>query len=223
MAEQPVVMKPKVDPTKVKVAFRLPGQNEPLQKPARNAAASATKVNEGKRSFGQKLTEYAFGEEIEKPGNYIWKSYLEPTGKRVANDIVEHFLQLVKHTFQRWIWHGKILDDGKWMDRTSFSRISSGQTEPIKARVMMSPVKELTFETRADALNVLENLKGIMKEEGGMVTVRDYYETGGQPGLCESGVSSTSGWRNLDKVEVKEQPDGSGWILTLPRPINLKQ
>ena len=28
MAEQPVVMKPKVDPTKVKVAFRLPGRSK---------------------------------------------------------------------------------------------------------------------------------------------------------------------------------------------------
>ena len=216
MAEHPILMEGK----KFNILVRPQGQN---QKPKESVVNDAPKVSDPKKSIGQRLSKYAFGEEVEDPGKYIYKSYLEPTGKRVANDIVEYFLQMIKHTFQRWIWNGKILDDGKWMDRTSYSRISSGGNQPIKAAVLQSPVKELTFSTQADAENVLAELKGTIEHEGGAVSVRQYYEASGCPQLCESGVSSSSGWTNLSKAEVKAQPDGSGFYISLPRPVSLTQ
>ena len=215
MAEHPVIMETK----QVKVLVKHPDQ-----KPAKDAVVNtAPKVSDPKKTVAQRLSEYAFGEEIDQPGKYIWTSYLEPTGKRVANDIVEHFLLMIKHAFQRWIWHGKILDDGNWRgDRTSFSNYSR-RNEPIKAAVMMSPVKELTFNTQADAERVLAELKGTIEHEGGAVTVRQYYEASGCANLCEAGVSSSSGWTNLSKAEVKPQPDGSGYVINLPRPVSLSQ
>jgi hypothetical protein len=209
MAEHPVIMENK----QIKVFVRTPGQQN-----KESVVDSVPEVREGKKSFGQKLSAYAFGEEVANPGEYIWKSYLEPTGKRVANDIVEHFLLMVKHTFQRWIWKGKILDDGKWVDRTSFSNISR-QPQQIQAMVMMSPVKELTFATLADANNVLNILKKDVQENG-MTTVRDYYEYSGHPELCGDGSASSSGWRSLDGVEAKPNPDG-GYTLSLKRPVSL--
>ena len=128
---------------------------------------------------------------------------------------------MIKHTFQRWIWDGKILDDGKWGgDRTSYSNYSK-RNEPIRAMVKLSPVKELTFDTRAKASRVLSELKQTIIDENGSVTVRQYYEMAGVPQLCESGVSSSSGWTNLDKAEIKEQPDGDGFYIDLPRPVSL--
>lgn len=217
MAEHPIIMEQK----QLNLKINRPGQQTVTRTPTESVVTTAPKVSDGKETFGQRLSEYAFGEKVAEPGKYIWKSYLEPTGKRVANDIVEHFLLLLKHTFQRWIWNGKTLDDGKWMDRTSFSKISSGQ-EPIKARVMMSPVKELTFATRLDAEKVLNHLKGVIQNDKA-VTVREYYESGGCPELCGDGTASSSGWDNLNKVEIKEQPDGSGFTLNLPRPMDLSK
>ena len=213
MAEHPIIM----DQKQLKLTINRPGQQK---QQTESVVATAPQVSEGKRTVSQKISKYAFGEEVAEPGKYIWKSYLEPTGKRVANDIVEHFLLLLKHTFQRWIWNGKTLDDGKWMDRTSFSRISSGN-EPIKAMVMMSPVKELTFASRLDAEKVLNHLKGVIQRDEA-VTVREYYECGGRPELCGDGTASSSGWTNLNKVEIKEAPDGNGFSLNLPRPQSLK-
>jgi len=217
MAEQPVIMKNKQE---YKVLVKNPAMQH---KTKESVVDDAPEVAEPKKTVAQRLSAYAFGEEIAEPGKYIWKSYLEPTGKRVANDIVEHFLLMLKHTFQRWIWNGKTLDDGKWGgDRTSFSNISR-KNEPIKAMVMSSPVKELTFGTRAEADRVLNELKNTISEEGGCVTVRQYYEISGVPQLCEAnGVSSSSGWKNLDKTEIKDRPDGNGFYLTLPTPISLK-
>lgn len=196
-----------------------PGQQQSKQNPV---VEDAPKVADGKPTVAQRLSKYAFGEEVAEPGTYIWKSYLEPTGKRVANDIVEYFLQLIKHTFQRWIWNGKILDGGE-KDRTSFSRISSGGGGKIQAAVMMSPVKELTFNTQLDAENVLKELKYNIDQDGA-VTVRTYYEASNLPNLVEAnGVSSSSGWTDLSKAEIKAQPDGSGYYITLPRPKSLSQ
>ena len=188
MAEHPVVLDSK---KQVKILVRQPGQPTPQKE---SVVDTAPAVQEPKKTVGQKLSEYAFGEEVARPGKYVWDSYLAPTGKRVANDIVEHFLLMVKHTFQRWIWNGKTLDDGKFMDRTSFSNYSRG-SEPIKAMVMMSPVKELTFATLKDANRVLQELKYTAEQENGYVTVRQYYEASGRPELIDpNGVSSTSGW-----------------------------
>lgn len=215
MAEHPVIM----DNKQLKVFIKKPGEQDRTIK--ESVVETTPKVSEPKKTVAQRLSAYAFGEEVEKPAEYVWKSYLEPTGKRVANDIVEYFLQMIKHTFQRWIWHGKILDDGKFGDRTSFSNYS--KQEPIKAMVKLSPVKELTFATRIEASKVLDELKATAENEGGYATVRQYYEASGTPQLCESGVSSSSGWSKgmLNKVEIIEQPDGDGFCLKLPRPMSL--
>ena len=218
MAEHPVILDNK---KQVKVLVRQPGP--PAAKVKESVVENAPDVAEPKKTIAQTLSKYAFGEEIAEPGKYILKSYLEPTGKRVANDIVEHFLMMVKHTFQRWIWNGKTLDDGKFMDRTSFSNYSKG-SEPIKAMVMMSPVKELTFQTLKDANRVLQELKYTAEQENGYVTVRQYYEASGRPELIDAnGVSSTSGWssQTLSKIEsAKDAPDG-GYQIPLPRPQSL--
>jgi len=216
MADHPVIM----DSKQIKVSLQQPGKQAPQKDPV---VETLPGVSDPKKTLAQRLSKYAFGEEVESPGKYIYTSYLEPTGKRVANDIVEYFLLMIKHTFQRWIWKGKILDDGKWggrMDRESFSNISR-RNEPIKASVMVGPVKELTFNTQRDAECVLQELRDTIREED-QVTVRQYYEASGRPELVESsGVSSSSGWKSLDKVTVDPQPDGSGYYIKLPRPISL--
>jgi hypothetical protein len=219
MAEHPIFMNGK----KFNVLVNKPNQQQTQQPSKDPVVNSAPKVSDGKPTVAQRLSKYAFGEEVAEPGKYVWQSYLEPTGKRVANDIVEYFLQLIKHTFQRWIWNGKILDDGNWKDRASYSRISSGSGNgPIQASVMMSPVKELTFNTEMDARKVLGELKDTIERDG-MVTVRQYYEASSVPQLCEGGTSSSSGWKNLSKAEIKSPPDGSGYVISLPRPVSLSQ
>lgn len=222
MAEHPIVMENK---QQVKILVKQPGQNV-RHETKKSVVESGVEVSEPKKTVAQRLSAYAFGEEIQEPGKYIFKSYLEPTGKRVANDVVEHFLTMIKHTFQRWIWgiNAKLPDDGKYYDRTSFSN-SSRQPQQIKAMVTLSPVKELTFETYEDAERVLNELKYTAQEENGVVTVRQYYEASGQPGLVESnGVSSSSGWK-LDMLKRIEKPlpqaDKNGFYIPLPKPISL--
>lgn len=219
MAEHPVILDNK---KQVKILVRQPGQPQTHKEAVVNEAPA---VADPKKTVAQKLSAYAFGEEVAQPGKYILDAYLKPTGQRVANDMVERLLMTIKHMFQRWIFglNAKLPDDKWGGDRTSFSNISR-RNEPIKAMVMMSPVKELTFATQADAERVRADLMETAKEENGVVTVRQYYESSGRPELVEAnGVSSSSGWKEemIKKIEVKAQPDGSGYYLTMPKPISL--
>lgn len=218
MAEHPI---PLNDTKPVKILIRQPGSEGVVPAQSQSVVDSKPEAKDPKKTVAQKVSKYAFGEEVAQPGKYIFDSYLAPTGKRVANDIVEHFLLLLKNTFQRWIWNGKTLSSDGWnVDRTSFSNYSR-RNEPIKASIMMSPVKELTFGTQADAEKVLASMRQTMEKENGMVTVREYYETSGCPELVESsGVSSSSGWKDLSKASVKANPDG-GYSISLPRPVSL--
>ena len=209
MAEHPVIM----DNKQVKILVRQPNPNAAHSQKA-SVVENSVEVSEPKKTISQKLSKYAFGEEVQEPG------------KRVANDVVEHFLTMIKHTFQRWLWgvNAKLPDDGKYYDRTSFSN-SSRQPQQIKAMVTLSPVKDLTFETYEDADRVLNELKYTAENENGIVTVRQYYEASGQPGLVESnGVSSSSGW-TLDMLKRIEKPlpssDKNGFYIPLPKPISL--
>ena len=218
MAEHPVIMENK----QLKVFVNTPGSGTATNiKHKESVVSTAPKISDGKPTVAQKLSKYAFGEEVTEPGKYVWKSYLEPTGKRVANDIVEYFLVTLKNAFQRFLWGKTLNNNGNWVDRTSYSNWGR-QQEPIKAMVTMNPVKELTFATRADAERVLNELKNTIANEGeGSVTVRQYYESSGCPQLCESGISSKSGWTNLSKAEIKDQPNGEGFVINLPRPVDL--
>lgn len=179
-------------------------------------------VKEPKKTVAQRLSKYAFGEEMTNPGEYVLKSYFEPTAKRVANDILEHVLMTIKHTFQRWMWNGKILDNNELIDRTSFSNYGR-KPETIQGAVKMSPVKEITFTQESSAQKVLNDLKRLVNDpsQGNCATVRSYYEAANLPELCDS-VSSSSGWTSMDGVTVKPCEDGKDFYITLPRPIGLK-
>ena len=216
MAEHPIIME---DKKQVHLFLQDPNKRQP-QKQA--VVDEKPKYSDPKKSLAQKLSKYAFGEEMTNPGKYVLDSYFLPTGKRVANDILEHILMMIKHTFQRWMWDGKILDNNELIDRTSFSNYGR-QQNVIQAAVKMSPVKDITFATKAAAEKVLNELRRSVNDpqEGNCVTVRAYYEAANLPELCD-GVSSSSGWTSMDKVEVKPCADGDGFYITLPRPIGLK-
>ena len=218
MAEHPIIME-----DKKQVHLFLQDPNKRQQQPQTQAVIDEKpKYSDPKKSLAQKLSKYAFGEEMTNPGKYVLDSYFLPTGKRVANDILEHILMMIKHTFQRWMWDGKILDNNELIDRTSFSNYGR-QQNVIQASVKMSPVKDITFTTKEAAEKVLNRLKRSVNDpqEGNCVTVRTYYEAANLPELCD-GVSSSSGWTSLDKVEVKPCPDSNDFYITLPRPIGLR-
>ena len=213
MAEQDISKY--TDPEK-KIRIMIQDPNRPKTQPVSKEKPTVT---DSKPTVKQRLTSYAFGEEKDKPAEYIWDSYLKPTGKKMLNDIVTTALKTIKNGFQRWLFDGKVLDD----DRINYQAFGKNGA-PVGAKKtykMMAPVKELTFVDYSNALQVLIEMKKIIASEERCVTVGKYYELADAPEEADAN-SFTSGWLNLDSVVKPVEAPGGGFILKLPPPVSLK-
>lgn len=192
------------DPSKVK--------SDPVSK-------EKPKVKDTAPTVKQRLTYYAFGEEVDKPLERIWESEMKPRGKRLINELVEAGLLGIKHMVQRKLFDGKILDNDR-INYQAFGKNGSGPM-PKKTYKMMAPVKELTFVDYSNALQVLIEMKKIIASEERCVTVGKYYELADAPEEADA-TSYSSGWLNLDSVTKPQEAPGGGFILKLPPPVSLK-
>ena len=214
MAEQDISKYTNPD-NKIRIMIRNPDRqiSQPVSK-------EKPTVTDTKPTVKQRLTRYAFGEEKDKPAEYVWESYLKPTGKKIINDIVTQALTTIKHTVQRWLFDGKILDNDR-IDYQAFGK--NGVSGPVQKKTykMMAPVKELTFVDYSNALQVLVEMKKIIASDERCVTVGKYYELADAPEEADS-TSYSSGWLNLDSVTKPVEAPGGGFILKLPPPVSLK-
>lgn len=76
-------------------------------------------------------------------------------------------------------------------------------------------IRDLEFDSRSDALEVLENLKDLL-DEYNVVSVMDLYSSSG---LNTDPTQDKVGWYDLDDAEVIRTREG--WVLNLPKPQRL--
>ena len=194
-----------------------------IQDPERQKSDPVSKekptVSDAKPTVKQRLTYYAFGEEVDNPLERILDTEIKPRGKRLINELVESALLGIKHMVQRKLFDGKILDN----DRINYQAFGkNGGTGPVKKTYkMMAPVKELTFVDYSNALQVLVEMKKIIASDERCVTVGKYYELADAPEEADA-TSYSSGWLNLDSVTKPVEAPGGGFILKLPPPVSLK-
>lgn len=214
MAEQDISKYTSPD-NKIRIMIQDP--NRPKTQPVSREKPT---VSDSKPTVKQKLTYYAFGEEVEKPAERIWETELKPRGKRLINELVESALIGIKHMVQRKLFDGKVLDNDR-INYQSFGK--NGGTGPMQKKTykMMAPVKELTFVDYSNALQVLIEMKKIIASDERCVTVGKYYELADAPEEADAN-SFTSGWLNLDSVTKPVEAPGGGFVLKLPPPVSLK-
>lgn len=96
-----------------------------------------------------------------------------------------------------------------------YNRISTqrrrGEPEPVRPRPR-NFVRDLTFDTRSDALEVLQNLRDLL-DEYQVVSVMDVYSSSG---LKTDPTQDNWGWFDLDDVDLEHTREG--WVLNLPKP-----
>lgn len=213
MAEQDISKYTNLN-AKVRIMIQDPGRqkSDPVSK-------EKPTVSDAKPSVKQRLTYYAFGEEVDNPLERILDTEIKPRGKRLINELVESALLGIKHMVQRKLFDGKILDN----DRINYQAFGkNGGTGPVKKTYkMMAPVKELTFVDYSNALQVLVEMKKIIASDERCVTVGKYYELADAPEEADA-TSYSSGWLNLDSVTKPVEAPGGGFILKLPPPVSLK-
>lgn len=213
MAEQDISKY--TDPNK-KIRIMIQDPNKKIE-PVSKEKPTATDT---KPTLKQRLTYYAFGEEVEKPMERIWDTELKPRGKRLINELVEAGLLGIKHTIQRKLFDGKTLDN----DRINYQGFGkNGVASPVvkKTYKTMAPVKELTFVDYSNALQVLVEMKKMIASDARCVTVGQYYELADAVEEADA-TSYSSGWLNLDSVTKPVEAPGGGFVLKLPAPVSLK-
>lgn len=76
-------------------------------------------------------------------------------------------------------------------------------------------IRDIEFDSRSDALEVLANLKDLL-DEYQVVSVMDVYSSSG---LKTDPTQDKWGWYDLDDAEVIRTREG--WVLNLPKPQRL--
>lgn len=75
------------------------------------------------------------------------------------------------------------------------------------------------FDSREMAKNVIDSLTDILNQYG-QVTVGDFYDAAGLGGCYYS--ANQYGWKNFDKVRIKQEYRDRQWYIDFPDPIKLE-
>lgn len=111
------------------------------------------------------------------------------------------------------------MNTGPKINYTSYSTPATSSSSYIASS--RGIVKTILFETREDALNVLDDLKSYIRKYS-MVSILDYYEFCGKQKIGDN-TDDNYGWRDYTAFDsvVPELYDGTHYILRLPNVVQL--
>ena len=161
-------------------------------------------VTKKKPSIGKKLFDAFISNDIDDIGDYILNDIIVPNIKYAISDGVDSLLGVKKSKSSK---SGTYTSYGGYYNKKDSSR------ERIKKERGSTRYKydEIIIDTRAEATEVLEYLRSILREYD-VVSVADFYETVGAP---SNYTDNKYGWTNLDDVKI--QRDRNGYIIDFPR------
>lgn len=169
-------------------------------------------VKTKKRSDIHKFTDIFISEDIKNVKSYIVMDVLVPAAKKAISDIVRDGIDMILYG-----------DSGRGKRNTNAGYISyrdySSRSDRDRDRFSDNRVRgsydydDITFQTRADAEDVLEGMDDLI-ENYKVVTVADLYDLIGKS--CNY-TDNKYGWTNLRNAEVVRGRDG--WKIKLPRAL----
>lgn len=177
------------------------------------------KVTTKKPSFGRKFKEVFFGDESADVKSYILLDVLIPAIKDTISDVVSGGLDML--LFGEHRNRGRRSNNtGSYVSYSSY--YANGKQNQTRTRSVPSrggsgyAVRDITFESRGEAEEVLGNMIDTIKDYG-TVSVGDLYDMIGEPGVF---TDNAWGWFDLGSASVRRVREG--YMLILPRVVNLK-
>lgn len=163
-----------------------------------------------KRSFGEKFADVMFAMDIKDAVVGTVKEILVPAAK-------DMFVDAVDGAVNRLVYEDS---DRRRRNKHGDIEYNSIYSRRKRENVDEKPrprnfIRDLEFDTRSDALEVLENLKDLL-DEYQVVSVMDLYSSSG---LKTDPTQDKWGWYDLDEAEVIRTREG--WVLNLPKPQRL--
>lgn len=177
-------------------------------------------VSEKKKSGVQKAADNFISEDAPNVFSYVFTDIIVPTVKDLLADIGKSAIDMI-------FYGGETSGSNRNRGRGSSSRRSSyGHVDyreyydererrrvDHKTYVRSRQSMEFTFDTRADAEEVLFQMNDIL-DRYGVISVLDFYQLIGKEGTY---TDDKYGWMNLDLAKIKMIRDGH--LLMLPKPL----
>lgn len=179
------------------------------------------KVIVKKPSFGRKFADVFFGEEVVDVKGYILQDVLVPSIKDMISDIISGGIDMLLFGEHRYR-NGRSRPNSSY---TSYGSYYNGgrqtQSKPRSGGGYTGSryyVKDIIFESRGEAENVLGEMLDIIKDYG-MVSVNELYEIAEvrEPGQF---TDASWGWFDLGSSNVRRVREG--YMLVLPKAVSLK-
>ena len=161
-----------------------------------------------KKSFGRKLKDALFGEDVGSVSQYIFYDVLIPASKKLISDMISGAVNMALFGETR----SRRRDD----DRTYVSYASyydDRRREPARSRYRNrggNGYSDMLFDDRKEADLVLERLCDLV-DEYGCASVADLYSL---TGFDSASTDHKWGWTNLRGAAV--ELSSGGYILNLP-------
>lgn len=189
-------------------------EKAPQTKRTKVISGTATVKKEGAVS---KFARTFFQEDAKTIGGYIWSDVVVPAIKTTIADAVRNALDI-----SFWGKSGRGTSSSLPVSRVSYSSMYRSQ-QNAQGRVIPQSTKvyyydDITFDTRDDALKVLN----AMKEELAVyatVSVAAYFDFAGR---SREGKYTDNKWGWTDLSDAKPIPVSGRWKLDLPKAIALE-
>lgn len=166
---------------------------------------------------GVKQQKASIGTRVQDELNTQWKDVLLPAAKDMIVDMLrgalDGVIEMGKNAIDMKIY-GEIKSHRKSGVRgaNTYTRYWGNSSESKKEQHTSTSYENIIFDTRADAVAVLEGMTDIL-EEYQVVSVADMLELSGlKPNYTDRGY----GWFKLGRAEILGTRDG--YILSMPRP-----
>lgn len=173
------------------------------------------KVITKKPSIGKKFKEVFIGDETADVKSYVLLDVIVPAIKDLISDVVTGGVDMVLFGDRR-TRSRRSSGPGQYTSYSSYyNKPTQTKSRPSEARGGYA-VREIIFETRGEAEDVLGNMIDTIKDYG-MVSVGDLYDMIGEPGAF---TDNAWGWVDLGSASVRRVREG--YTLVLPKVISLK-
>lgn len=168
-------------------------------------------VKSKEQPMAKKMAKSFLADDISNVKSYILLDVLIPT-------IKEAISQIIKNGSDMLIF-GDVKPIGGRKGGYNYNGITSGKSSIVSSphrtanRRAMHDFREVTFETRSDAMEVLSQLNELI-ENYGSATVEDFYIFIGE-GKTAKYTDRKWGWTNLEGRNI-ERVLGGGYMIDLP-------
>ena len=170
------------------------------------------KVKTRKQSLGKKFSDTFLSDDLETVRGYIIFDVLIPTIKDTISNIVSNGVEIL--LFGETRRGGSRRENSPYVSYANYYKKEKRPSQKSSARRgERHNFREIIFETRSDAEDVLEAMIDILESDYSQVSIGDLYD------LCDITGNFTDhkyGWTDLRSASI-HRARGGGFVIDFPR------